>query len=121
MSLTQSGLVLVGACLAFSGPLTAHTLRHTALSRMIAQGVDDYTVMEISGHSTTRMLGRYTHPTEQRKIGALDLPWVVTNCAHADGADPITAKQIAELLGKLVDGARIELATSALRTQRSPS
>jgi hypothetical protein len=28
--------------------------------------------MAISGHSSTRMLARYTHPTEQRKIGALD-------------------------------------------------
>ena len=49
-----------------------HTLRHTALSQMIAAGYDDYTVMAISGHSSTRMLARYTHPTEQRKIGALD-------------------------------------------------
>jgi len=31
-------------------------------------GYDDYTVMETS----TRMLARYTHPTEERKIGALD-------------------------------------------------
>ena len=33
--------------------------RHTALSRMIASGFDDYTVMAISGHSSTRMLARY--------------------------------------------------------------
>jgi len=52
--------------------VTLHTLRHTALSRMIARGFDDYTVMEISGHSSTRMLGRYTHPTEERKVGALE-------------------------------------------------
>jgi hypothetical protein len=51
---------------------------HTALSRMIAIGYHDYTVMEISGHSSTRMLARYTHPTEERKLGALDLPCVVT-------------------------------------------
>ena len=30
-----------------SGDVTLHTLRHTALSRMIAIGYDDYTVMEI--------------------------------------------------------------------------
>ena len=58
--------------------VTLHTLRHTALSRMIAAGHDDYTVMEISGHSSTRMLARYTHPTEERKIDALDLPAVGT-------------------------------------------
>ena len=56
-----------------TGDVTLHTLRHTALSRMIAAGFDDYTVMAISGHSSTRMLERYTHPTEARKIGALDV------------------------------------------------
>ncbi len=49
-----------------------HTLRHTALSRMIDQGADDYTVMAVSGHSSTRMLARYTHPTEARKVAALE-------------------------------------------------
>jgi integrase len=53
------------------GDVTLHTLRHTALSRMVAAGIDDYTVMEISGHSSTRMLERHTHPTEARKIDAL--------------------------------------------------
>ena len=50
--------------------MTLHTLRHTALSRMIDQGYDDYTVMELSGHSSTRMLARYTHPTEARNVEA---------------------------------------------------
>jgi integrase len=81
-----------------SGDVTLHTLRHTALSRMIANGVDDYTVMEISGHSSTRMLARYTHPTEERKIGALDLPWLSTQRAHDDEAPNATASEIAELL-----------------------
>ena len=39
-----------------SADVTLHTLRHTALSRMIATGYDDYTVMEISGHSSMRMM-----------------------------------------------------------------
>jgi integrase len=43
-----------------TGDVTVHTLRHTALSRMIEHGLDDYTVMSISGHSSTRMLERYT-------------------------------------------------------------
>jgi integrase len=66
--------VFLDACArAGLGPdVTLHTLRHTALSRMIAAGFDDYTVMEISGHSTTRMLARYTHPTAARKQGALE-------------------------------------------------
>jgi hypothetical protein len=39
---------------------------------MIVDGFDDYTVMSILGHSSTRMLERYTRLTEARKIGALD-------------------------------------------------
>ena len=83
-----------------TGDVTLHTLRHTALSRMIATGYDDYTVMEISGHSSTRMLARYTHPTEGRKIGALDLPFLVTNRSQRENDEDATAKEIAELLSK---------------------
>ena len=39
---------------------------------MIAAGIDDHAVMEISAHSDARMLARYTHPTSDRKIAALD-------------------------------------------------
>jgi integrase len=39
-----------------TGDVTLHTLRHTALSRMIATAYDDDPVMSISGHSSTRML-----------------------------------------------------------------
>ena len=52
--------------------VSLHTLRHTALSRMIASGIDDFTVMAISGHRSIRMLQRYTHPTNARKIDALE-------------------------------------------------
>ena len=55
-----------------TGDVSLHTLRHTALSRMIAAGIDDHTVMAISGHSSTRMLERYTHPTIARKVDALE-------------------------------------------------
>ena len=55
-----------------TGDVSPHTLRHTAISRMIEYGIDDYTVMAISGHSSTRMLARYTHPTEARKFEALE-------------------------------------------------
>ncbi len=33
---------------------------------------DDHTVMALSGHSSTRMLERYTHPTVARKVDALE-------------------------------------------------
>src|SRR5207244_4364822 len=99
-----------------TGDVTLHTLRHTALSRMIAAGHDDYTVMEISGHSSTRMLARYAHPTEERKIEALNLPWVSTQRAQNDEAaddDSSTASDIAELLKGF--GGRHEARTRDLR------
>lgn len=39
---------------------------------MIAEFHNDHTVMAISGHSSTRMLERYTHPTQEHKIKALE-------------------------------------------------
>ncbi len=39
---------------------------------MNAAGIDDHTVMALSGHSSTRMLERYTHPTVARKVDALE-------------------------------------------------
>ena len=62
---------------------------------------DDYTVMEISGHSSTRMLARYTHPTDARKIGALTVPRVSTQRAQSDVAgseDLATPAEISEML-----------------------
>jgi Phage integrase family len=73
-----------------SSDVTLLTLRHTALSRMIAAGYDDYTEMGISGHSSTRMLGPYTHPTDARKIGALTGPRLSTQRAQLAVAGPRT-------------------------------
>ena len=70
-----------------TGDVSLHTLRHTAISRMIESGIDDYTVMEVSGHSSTRMLARYTHPTEHRKQAALESFSVVTNWSHGGLGD----------------------------------
>ena len=70
-----------------TGDVTLHTLRHTALSRMIEAGCDDYTVMELSGHSSTRMLARYTHPTKDRKISALESSDVGTTWAQRADRD----------------------------------
>jgi hypothetical protein len=108
-ALTRAGIT--------SGDVTLHTLRHTALSRMIAAGYDDYTVMEISAHSSTRMLGRYTHPTDARKIGALKVPRLSRiGCRRCRGPGDAGRNQ-RNVAGKLVDGRRLELPTSALRMQ----
>ena len=72
--------------------------------------------MEISGHSSTRVLARYTHPTEERKIGALDLSGVVTkgsqneNAPESEGSE---ASEIAQLLKEV--GGRREARTRDLR------
>ena len=99
-----------------TGDVTPHTLRHTALSRMIAAGYDDHTVMAISGHSSTRMFERYTHPREERKMGALDLPWMGTIRSQNENAaegKPSTAAEIAKLLREF--GGRQEDRTPDLR------
>ena len=109
-ALTRAGIT--------TNDVTLNTLRHTALSRMIAQGVDDFTVMEISGHSTTRMLARYAHPTEERKMGALSLPWLSTKRAqntNAAAEDSTTASELANLLKD--SGGRREARTRALRVR----
>jgi hypothetical protein len=99
-----------------TGDVTQHTLRHTALSRMVAARHDDYTVMALSGHSSTRMLARYTHPTDDRKLHALTLPALSTQRAHSDVArqsDDVSATEIAKLLKE--SGGRQEARTPDLR------
>ena len=91
---------------------------------MIAAGFDDYTVMAISGHSSMRMLARYTHPTEERKYGALEtfgsdfVGQEMGSTPESESPEDLKAKKLLEIL---VDGGGIEPPTSALRTQRSPS
>jgi integrase len=101
-----------------TGDVTFHTLGHTALSRMIAEGMDDYTVMAISGHSSTRMLARYTHPTETRKLDALATfrlrPVTIRSQSAAALRDELA--DLRELLGKV--GGRQEARTPDLRVAK---
>jgi integrase len=77
--------------------VTIHTLRHTALSRMVESGLDDYTVMSISGHSSTRMLERYTHPTVERKRAALEtFDSLATNWPQSPSDGPVQQKKSSE-------------------------
>jgi len=97
-----------------TGDVSLHTLRHTALSRMIASGIDDFTVMAISGHRSIRMLERYTHPTNARKIDALESISASLGRSWAESeigseADPISS---ADSLGK--NGGRQEARTPDL-------
>jgi len=52
-----------------------HTLRHTAASWMVQQGVDLYAVGQILGHKTPRMTQRYAHLSPDymaASVGKLD-------------------------------------------------
>jgi len=43
------------------GTVTPHTMRHTAITRLVKAGVDLPTVQRISGHKTLAMVLRYSH------------------------------------------------------------
>jgi integrase len=72
-----------------SGDVNVHTLRHTALSRMIATGSDVVTVMEIAGHSTIRMLERYAHSAAPQKTAALESASLGTIWAQLPSRRPV--------------------------------
>ena len=82
---------------------------------MVEKGYDDYTVMAISGHSSTRMLARYTHPSEERKadaLGSFSLPRVtMASQSVNDRSDDLS--ELKALLTKV--GGRREDRTRDLR------
>lgn len=59
-----------------------HTLRHTAVSRMVAAGVPDRIIMKIVGHTTAAMVSRYAHLAPDSLKGA-------TDCLAAKDRTPI--------------------------------
>jgi integrase len=50
-----------------------HDLRHTFASHQKMAGVDDFTLMEIMGHSDHRMMRRYAHLTPEHKRKAIEM------------------------------------------------
>ncbi|HXP03599.1 MAG TPA: site-specific integrase [Stellaceae bacterium] len=57
--------------------VTPHTLRHTAITRLVESGIDLATVQRISGHKTLTMVMRYSHVHGQhidKAIAALERP-----------------------------------------------
>lgn len=61
-ALKQSGIAKV----------RVHDLRHTALSRMVARGVDLRTVQLIAGHASVKTTERYLHSNDRRKAEAVE-------------------------------------------------
>lgn len=49
-----------------------HTLRHSAITKMISSGVPTLVVQEIVGHSSSHMTSRYNHTPTNRKAEAIE-------------------------------------------------
>jgi len=102
-----------------------HLLRHAVATRLVAGNVDIKTVAAILGHSTSRMLlERYAHESEARKQAALathpgQVGHILGTAGWAEAPPWKSSRVFVE--ENLVDGRRLELPTSALRTRRSPN
>ena len=59
--------------------ITPHTLRHTAITRLVQAGVDLPTVQRISGHRTLAMVLRYSH---------VSAPQSTRRSRHSNTAEP---------------------------------
>jgi len=52
--------------------LRFHDLRHTFATNLVINGIDLVTVKEILGHSDISMTVRYSHPSDRRKMEAVE-------------------------------------------------
>ncbi len=113
--------------------LRFHDLRHHAITELAESQASDSTVMSIAGHVSPQMLAHYSHVRIEAKRKALDaLATVRADRPAQKGAEggydtnhdtkqDGPGEQVPQVIEKMVDLARIELATSSLRTMRSPS
>ena len=53
-------------------PITFHTLRHSAATLLLAQGVPSAVILDVLGHQDVRMLRRYQHVTDSLRQDAAD-------------------------------------------------
>ena len=67
---------------------------------MIASGIDDFTVMALSGHRSIRMLERYTHPTNARKIDALETFSAAIDGQHLGSTEIREGKNVKKIGGR---------------------
>ena len=77
---TKRAYRVVSASLAFSSAarranvegVSFHTLRHTAVSRMVAACIPDRIIMKVVGHTTAAKVTRYSHLAPDSVRGATD-------------------------------------------------
>ena len=55
------------------GHVRFHDLRHTFATNLVMGGIDLVTVKEILGHNDISMTVRYSHPSNERKMAAVEL------------------------------------------------
>lgn len=56
--------------------VNVHALRHTFITHLIRNGIDTSIVQSLSGHSSAEMLFRYSVPTEEDQLQALEGIWI---------------------------------------------
>jgi integrase len=72
------------------GHVRFHDLRHMFATNLVMNGVDLVTVKEILGHSDISMTVRYSHPSDERKMAAVECILghdVVNSSSPVCGAD----------------------------------
>jgi integrase len=80
-----------------------HTLRHSAATLLLAQGVDSRVVMEILGHTSPAMLRRYQHVVDELKheaAAAMDAalrPRTPSTTPSSDPGDEPPTREIGQL------------------------
>lgn len=64
--------------------VTPHTMRHTAITKLVQAGVDIPTIQRISGHKTIQMVMRYTH------VHAPHIDAALNHLSYKPNSDTIT-------------------------------
>jgi site-specific recombinase XerD len=87
-----------------------HSLRHTAASWLVMQGVDLYAVGQLLGHKTPRMTQRYAHLSPHYMAGAVGkLDGVFAGVMPANGSGEATLVPVESPLFDVVTGNQAKL------------
>lgn len=100
-------------------PLSIRDLRRTFGTQLHEKGYDDKTVADCLGHSDLRSVHRYKRGTKIQKEAILSLEYKVDSTKIPTSAENQPQTENTKPPQTLVEMTRIELATSALRTQWS--